>query len=251
LIIEEEHYAHYIKYKSDYYSMCNYNQCNTNFKNILISALHNNIHVNEIRVVTRSFYYGGEDKLENIKKIIKLRNWKSIYMAGESYCVIEALISQQYPNLIKVELSQLFPNCSKFIRNTPSLKHFEFRIYSDDQSIDYIELMQTIHESHIQTLIIDDDSYSSKRNFEFIDSLFESKIKNLHFKSSYCNQHVFNLTNNYTILNFTENGTLPIYAEKILDRNRNYAFTVLLCMNRKIIPRCVFKNLVLKHLFSL
>ena len=59
----------------------------------------------------------------------------------------------------------------------------------------------------------------------------------------------FNLTNNYHILNFTVNKSCPNYAQEIINRNKEYISTILLCMNKKIIPRYVFKNLILKHLF--
>ena len=84
---------------------------------------------------------------------------------------------------------------------------------------------------------------------KFIDILNGSKVRTLQFVD--CFYLEFDLINNYTILNFTVNDKQPDYAYEILNRNKNYAFTVLLCMNRKIIPRCVFKNLILKHLFIL
>jgi len=266
LIFEQKQYDHYVRHCFDYHLKYNDNP-NQSFINILINVLHNNTYVNEIYITISNFSIARTSKVigfgdtESIKQIIKMKNWKSIYIYGESDDVLNALLSQQNQKLTKLKLSQIHSNGDKllklfvntnrwFIRQslTPSLKEFELCISSTPES-NYSDIITAIRESNIKTLIFFDIS-CAETDLKFINGLLKLQIRNLYLKNS-SRTNEYDLINNYTILNFTENGTLPIYAEKILDRNRNYAFTVLLCMNRKIIPRCVFKSLVLTHLFSL
>jgi len=248
LIIQKEQFAHYIKYQSEYHSTYNYD-CNPNFTNILTGELHNNTYVNELYITLKNYGRVSRcEKAEFIKKIIKMRNWKSIYVFGQSDNVLDALLAQQNPKLVKLQLSQLFENVDKFlkiIQSINSLEELELDLYCIHSNFSVIA--QTICESNIKTLII--KSLFLPTNSKFIDILNGSKVRTLQFVD--CFYLEFDLINNYTILNFTVNDKQPDYAYKILNRNKNYAFTVLLCMNRKIIPRCVFKNLILKHLFIL
>ena len=252
LIYDYAQYYHYEKYESEYQSRYNSDNQYQQFANILTGELHNNTYVNELYMTQDNCgCVSRYEKVEFIKKIIKMRNWKSIYVCGQSDSVLDALLAQQNLKLVKLQLSQLFENVDKFlkiIQSTPSLKEFELCISSTPE-MDFCEIIKAILESNIKTLILCDIS-SRTTDFEFINGLFKSNIRNFHLKNSLCTND-FDLINNYTILNFTVNDKQPDYAYKILNRNKNYAFTVLLCMNRKIIPRCVFKNLIVKHLFIL
>jgi len=259
LIIEDRHREHFNKYKSEYYITYNCNGAVT-FKNTLIDILDKNTHVNEIYMTVCNF--GFETACENnkfVKKIIKIKSWKSVYMFGESDSVLDALLSQQNPQLIKLKLSQIFTNGHKLVKLfqntnrwfigqslTPSLKIFELNI-STTLGDNFTKIIEAIQKSNIKTVIIS-NIHCELSDFEFINNLFNCKIMNLHLNDLRYKCE-FNLTHNYTLMNFTVNGIQPNYAQETLNRNKNYVFTVLLCMNRKIIPRCVFKSLILKDLF--
>jgi len=257
LIIGYDQFMHYYKYYLEYCSTYNDNDHNGDyyFVNMVINALQNNTYVNEIymkntfcdmtNIIARS---------EFIKKLTGMRNWKSIYICGESENVLDALLDRQNPNLMKLKLSNIHLKFQKFIQNTPFLEEFEFDLYTTPQK-NYPAIIQGICESNIKTLIINNiffpsESFESLINFEpkFINDIIKCKIRNLHLRNS-SHTNKFDLMDNYTILNFMVNEIQPDYAQEILYRNRNYALTVLLCMNRKIIPRCIFKNCILKHLF--
>jgi len=240
--LKQKHYNHYNTNKSMYRITYNYN----NFKHMIINALQKNTHVNEIYI---TITIADQNKWEGyfIDKIIKMKNWKSIFVYGQSAKVLDALLCNQNQKLIKLELSQICSNGEKFlkiIQNTPSLEHFELDI-ACIQDTDLPFVIHAIYESNIQTLILNNIHIINSSN-KFIDDVLKSKIKNIHLK--YSNTNDFDLTNNYHILNFSINGKCSNYALEILNRNKLYIFTILLCMNRKIIPRCVFKNLILKNL---
>ena len=255
LIVKKEHYSHYAIYKVKYDSIYGISEPEQYFP-ILINVLHNNTHVNEIYMDINGFSRETDDDIteftaEFTKKIIKMKDWKSIYIQGESDSVLDALLTQQNPKLMKLELSQIFFNSDKLLKifqNTNSLEEFELCI-SNTPEINFCEIIEIIHESNIKTVIINDITCIISHS-KFINSLSKCKMRNLHLKNlRYICE--FDLTHNCTLMNFTVNGIQPNYAQETLNRNKNYVFIVLLCMNRKIIPRCVFKNLIVKHLFIL
>jgi len=100
-------------------------------------------------------------------------------------------------------------------------------------------IIKSIINSNIKTLAINIDLHNF---YKFTDNIIQSKIKNIHLNFK-------NEIMNHCSLNFTVNKSCPNYAQEIINRNKEYISTILLCMNKKIIPRYVFKNLILKHLF--
>ena len=247
MIIQKEQFAHYIKYQSEYHSTYNYD-CNPNFTNILTGELHNNTYVNELYITLKNYGRVSRcEKAEFIKKIIKMRNWKSIYVNTYSASVLDALSSQQNSNLVRLQLSSINLSGDKFLKlvqNSHFLEYFEANL-KDSECEHRHKISQAIRESNIKTLIFNNFSIQHM-DLKFMDNIINSKIRNFHLTScKFYNE--FNLINNYTILNFTVNYICPDYAQNILKRNKQYILTILLCMNRKIIPRCVFKSMILNE----
>jgi len=239
LIITTEHQIHYINYKSKYTLI--YRNCG--FINILIDSLHNNTYINELCVKKIFSHKNGF-----IEKIIKMKNWKSIYINGLSLDVLHVLSTQQNPQLEKLQLSQISMAYNEFlktIKNSPSLVHFKLDICGSTKT-DLRGIANTIQRSNVKSFIIK-NAFDPYTDIDFIANIIKCKIINLHLINSR-NMIKFDLTNNYTILNFTVNKICPDYTHNILNRNKKYIFTILLCMNKKIIPRCIFKNLILSKI---
>jgi len=240
LIIRKRYSSHYCGYKKIYKKKYG----NIYFVEMLIDALYNNIYVNEIYIADDIDDYDGFAH-GLIRKMIKMRNWKSIYVNTYSASVLDALSSQQNSNLVRLQLSSINSYRHKFLelmQHVPYLEHLELDL-TDSSSKDISNISQAINESNIKTFIINDTS-GEQIYSKFIDNIIKSKIRNFHLNmNKSCSE--FNLINNYTILNFSVNGICPDYAQKIINRNKHYILTILLCMNRKIIPRCVFKSMIL------
>ena len=245
LIIGNEHFNHYGRHEIKY---CLTYKHDT-FSEILIDVLSKNVHINEI--YTSADFTNDMCTYVTIKKIIKMKNWKSIFMCGYSCFVLDVLSIQQNPKLIKLTLSQIHLNSDlflKIVKNTPSLEYFDLD-YGYMQTVDLHVIAQGICESNIKTFIVNDICLTNECTVNFINDIIKCKLRNLHLKTT-LSLSAFNLQNNYTLLNFTINNKCPVYAQDILKRNEQYIFIILLCMNKKIIPRCVFKNLILSHLFK-
>jgi len=242
LIIMPHHCNHYAAFMTQYCSTYR----NNDFEQMLTNALYNNTFINEIYT---DVYFSTNNGWRGVKQIIHAKIWKSIYIGGYSSMVLDTLLTQQNPNLTKLKLSQICKNGDnllKVTRNTSTLENFELSL-SGSTNEDLPNISQAVYESNIKTLTIH-DICETHINLKFIDNIIKCKTRNLHLKNLY---HLieFDMTNNYNILNFTIDDISPNYIQNILNRNKKYIFTVLLCMNKKIIPRCVFKNLILKSLF--
>jgi len=242
LIIRKRYSSHYCGYKKIYKKKYG----NIYFVEMLIDALYNNIYVNEIYIADDIDDYDGF-AYGLIRKMIKMRNWKSIYVNTYSASVLDALSSQQNSNLVRLQLSSINLSGDKFLKlvqNSHFLEYFEANL-KDSECEHRHKISQAIRESNIKTLIFNNFSIQHM-DLKFMDNIINSKIRNFHLTScKFYNE--FNLINNYTILNFTVNYICPDYAQNILKRNKQYILTILLCMNRKIIPRCVFKSMILNE----
>jgi len=247
LELNNNHYSHWIKHKKMY--MMTYKKtthCNI-LMSFLVYALCENPHINEIWITVSL-----DGTINLIEKIITSRHWKSIFVSGHSLSIIRILSLKNNNSLTKLKLSSILnisDSIDNFMKHSHLLEYFEFNLIHADTIDSQKCIAESIKKSNIKTLVINVDICNSH---EFIKDIIQGKIRNIHLNFiNEQNLYPFNLTNNHNILNFTVNKICPDHTQEIINKNKCYMFTILLCMNKKIIPRCVFKNLILKHLFMI
>jgi hypothetical protein len=194
---------------------------------------------------------------------LSLRQFKSIYIGGCSEDVVKHLSKNKNDKLEKLKLSSFFKSeryIASIVETYESLKCLDLRFANDRDLQRIITLSYSLKKSHIEEFIINyipDFSYHSFL-LELIDCV--GKNKRLKRISLYYdgNEKIIKdviripnvLKNNYTLTDFVINGKYNYQdIENTMIRNRKYMMMILLCMNRRIIPRCVFKNMILDAYF--
>jgi len=194
---------------------------------------------------------------------LSLRQFKSIYIGGCSEDVVKHLSKNKNDKLEKLKLSSFFKSeryIASIVETYESLKCLDLRFANDHDLQRIITLSYSLKKSHIEEFIINyipDFSYHSFL-LELIDCV--GKNKRLKRISLYYdgNEKIIKdviripnvLKNNYTLTDFVINGKYNYQdIENTMIRNRKYMMMILLCMNRRIIPRCVFKNMILDAYF--
>ena len=113
-------------------------------------------------------------------------------------------------------------------------------------------IFETINKTNITELKLIFNSILCK--VEMIEQLNAFVLKNKNLKTLHINFEYIDdvfldaISNNYTLLNFMMNNKCNEKIKNIMDRNMKYTMTILLCMNRRIIPKCVFKSMILVHI---
>jgi len=248
LRINHEHIMHFYKNQSKYIELygcskeINFNR--SEFPSLIINAMTKNEYINGIYVDLES--YGIDASI-----LLSAKTFKSICIYGCSREVINYLNTHEN-KVEKLKLSSLnlsYDVFEKIPETCKLLNSLDIRctIFTK-KSLNRI--FETIHKTNITDLTLSFSCYSNDLFEEF--GMFISKnktLKSLHVKNDFSNFIDDNIySNNYTLLNITINNEYIEKITNITNRNKKYMMTILLCMNKKIIPRCVFKTMILAHI---
>jgi len=163
---------------------------------------------------------------QTVVGILSTKLFKSIYIGGCSMEVFEYLSKNTNNNLESLRVSEGTDFNMDFGKNIGRYKSL-------------INLDLTFCSNNKVANILSSD---------FI--IGNKMLRKINVNSEYVNDEglldIFK--DNYTLINCTINNKCSDKIENIMIRNRKYKITILLCMNRRIIPRCVFKNMILINL---
>jgi len=246
LRIENKHKTHFKHNKSEYlklYGQRTESLCSrsNDFILLIMNAMTKNEYIDSLYID-----HGGTDKLLFIKM------FRSIYIKSYSLEVLRYLNTHKN-KVEKLQLSSIaFDEFKKIPETCKLLKSLDISSTYIDNTYLHI-IFGIINKTNITELILDID-YRGEKDIETYKMFISTNknLKNLHFKRGFDKFHLNNFVvdiifDNYTLLNVTINGKCYDEVTNIMNRNKKYMMTILLCMNKKIIPRCVFKSMILVH----
>jgi len=247
LRISDEHIMHFRKNESEYLKLYGYND----YISLIASAMTKNEYIDSI-------YIDSINSSPSYKypmfKLLFAKMFTSIYVSNHSLDVMKYLNAHEH-KVTKLKLSSIGHFSGffcKILENCKSLESLDIQCdLFDEKSLD--KIFETINKTNIIQLIVSFCSYLRNLFEEY--NMFISKnksLKSLHITHKFLcitNDKLFsNISNNYTLLDVTVNGKCDDQITSITNRNKKYIMTILLCMNKKIIPRCVFKSMILVHI---
>lgn len=219
------------------------------------NALLKNEHINELIITRRVGWY--MDQCE-INSILSVKNFKSIYIGMCSLNIYDFLNENTNDNLEKLRLS----SCSDFYHNREGIfKHKSLKIldliFFNDQIVNILRnVLNIIKQTNVIELILRFSENFSKKNkndmVEYFKIIFENKklrrlnIHDEHF-IEYKKEILKLFKSNNELIDFTINGEHNEMIN-ITERNKKYLMTIFLCGNKRIVPRCVFRDLILVHI---
>jgi len=249
LRIENKHKTHFKHNKSEYlklYGQRTESLCSrsNDFILLIMNALAKNQYINGI--------YVNHSCINSIDtyNLLSVKMFTSIYIHGYSQKVLQFLNTNEN-KVEKLKLSSMaFDVFDEFKKIPETCKLLKSLDITDGRFPN--KMFEIINRTNITELILHID----QRSNEIIEqcNIFVTKnksLRSLHIKDIYMMHHEMPfaniISNNYTLLNVTINGKCNEKITNIMNRNKKYMMTILLCMNKKIIPRCVFKSMILVH----
>jgi len=241
LKITNEHINHYYVYDTQY--MFIYAQAS--FDIILINALNKNSYISSICTCLYPIFEFDE----NIKLLLQ-RPFKSINLYKYGRSIIDYLHETQNYNVEKLELCPVSFNgdkIAKYIEMNKSLKHL---ILDDTWWLETnVQLIiKSLKYSTLETLTLKRDIFDVQ-NWIICDIIkTNSKIKQLYICDAY-HTNLYDikdaLLNNFNIIDFKINNVYHDEFNEILERNKKYQIMLHMCINKRIIPKCVSLNCLL------
>jgi len=229
LKITKEHINHFEEFYSEYKKL--YDNCNLEglcdmklFIEIIKNALIKNDYIDEIYVY-RHKEIVWESKL--VSKLLPVKMFRSIFIECHSEEVIKFLSVNKEYKVKKLRCSSIYllgDDISEFLKENESLESLDLAVHHDFCS-ELTKILNVLEKTNVKELNICCHNFT-KETMRFLKML----------------------ENNYTLINFTINNEYTDEIKNFIGRNKIYMITILLCMNRRIIPRCVFKNLIFKHI---
>jgi len=232
---------------------------NFDYLTLIKNAMTKNEHISELFMISG---YSNQCIFANrysVNHILSIRMFKSIYIHGYSSDVFDYLIENKNDNLEKLAISSMFSNVVRLretLENHKLLKSLNLPMahVSLKQEID--DIFELINKANVTELILSFSSLSMNCNFFEKYEIFvlnNKTLRKLQIKFPDLDEDQYNsffcaVTKNYTIIDFKINDGQDQTIIYTMNRNKKYIMTILLCMNRRIIPRCVFRDLVLDHI---
>jgi len=182
-------------------------------------------------------------------KLLSVKMFKSIYIDKYSLEVLEYLNTNEN-RVEKLKLSSILWNNFEHIPKTCKLlKSLDIsQCFLSSTSLK--KMFEIMNKTNIIELIISINTWKDIEKYNVFIST-NNRLKSLHIVHKLNNfieiPFAIIISNNYTLLNVTINGKCNEKIRNIMNRNKKYIMTILLCMNKKIIPRCVFKSMILIH----
>jgi len=182
-----------------------------------------------------------------------LKKMKSIYIPYHSYAILKYANTNEH-NLEKLNVF-LFMNerIIEFLKIPHTCKKLKKLTveFGDTDKVEGINkvVFDTLNETDITKL------HLTLRTDLFICDFIKKNttIKYMHIKysSRLINDDLINsISQNYTLLRFTSSDKYDHRITNIMERNKKYITTIYLCINKKIVPRLLFKNIILKYIFD-
>jgi len=244
LCIRQSDYDDYVTYDSRY------------ARNMLVNTLNNNKHINELMVA----YHGDSGTLTH--DILEYGGFNSIIM--NSYndsinaTIMQCLNDNHYFNLIKLKLGSVntsYNRLSVFLKMNHSLETLQISCsWKSHQPI--TRIISELHKSNIKTLTINFTGSKQNKIYSYINNILkiDTAISRLHIvndASYYRYSLVGNfdmigptLIKNHNIIEFTIESESHFGMEAYTLTNKNRFLVILMCFNRRIIPKCVSMNLI-------
>jgi len=248
-----------------------------NFTNLIKYAFTQNTHIDSLHISkfvifswmnifdTNKYNKIKSNKIseEFVYDVLSIRKFKSIYIGDLDYFILKYLNENKNDNLQKIQLSMFFGSIEynnmleQVIMKSESIRHLDLKYnlysnfeYKTDRS--YYSKRLNIEQLTLKFAIssfVEDPFFGSKR----VKILLKNKyIKRINMYSEYFSKYKTKvlkcLKKNYTLVNFLVNDKHDKEIDIIMDRNRKYIMTILLCMNRRKVPRCIFRELILVNL---
>jgi len=218
---------------------------------LIKNAMTKNEYINQLHMTCGYLMFGST---KSIYELLSIRMFKAIYIERYSKDVLDYLCVNQISTLEKLGLTSICRNIEifrKVIENCKLLKilNITLELYNTQEVYDAFEI---INKSNIAELTLNFDLLFIPLDFVIKYGNFVSKnktLRKLHIHYFHENIDFDSFLNimmiNYNIIDFKINDRCD---EKIKNRNKKYIMTIFLCMNKKIIPRCIFRNLILSHI---
>jgi len=245
LTITSKNVKHYNNFKKLYHKKYN----NKSYCSIIFDSLTKNDYIDELDIQGIIF-----DCSLNILKLLQ-KPYKSIYMFNYGHNVLDCLINTKNSTVEKLKVNPLQCNgkiISNFITVNKSLKNLA--LAGQDIEHDMSIIMKSLNNSNIETLSLERLSLRSIPTDMIINIIDTcTKIKNLYLYDRYTNNvSLFfdSLSKNFNIIDFEINNIKCNKINEILERNKKYFMTIFMCVNKRIIPKCVSMNLIIPYINS-
>ena len=223
---------------------------------LIMNALVKNQYINGIYVTQFC-----NNSIETYIDLLSAKMFTSIYIGGNSQKMLQFLNTNEN-KVEKLKLSSIaldefkkIPETCKLLKSLDVTLNIPWKMNIDgfyfQNKIFPNNIFEIINRTNITELILCIDRCAKEIIEQCNVWVTKNKsLRSLHVKNIHRMHHeIFrsNVSNNYILLNFTINGECDEKITNIMNRNKKYMMTILLCMNKKIIPRCVFKSMILIH----